>query len=281
MLYYPPFGENGEERQMSWIGAGIGAFLGAQRGGVLGGVIGAVLGNWVEGKARKMMGAPEQARRPGDGASSSGGASGGEITTLGALSAMLAKLAKADGRITEDEVRYCEKVFDRIGLHGEKREYCIRVFRAAKGDSHTIYDYAASFAATQPSGDIREIVYGVLWDLACADGDVSQVELEILRRIVDPLRLSGSIFAWECERRGVQGTRADGHAAPPDPYEVLGCPRNASDEDVKRAYRDKAKQLHPDALRAQGLSDELIAKANDQMARVNAAWSAIRQERRI
>ena len=60
---------------------------------------------------------------------------------------------------------------------------------------------------------------------------------------------------------------------------MLGCSRNASDEEVKRAYREKAKQLHPDALRAQGLSDELLAKANDQMARVNAAWTSIKQER--
>ena len=61
----------------------------------------------------------------------------------------------------------------------------------------------------------------------------------------------------------------------------MGCTRGASDEDVKSAYREKAKQLHPDVLRAQGLSEELIAKANDQMARVNAAWAEIKRERGI
>ena len=81
---------------MSWIGAGIGALFGAQRGGILGGVVGAVIGNWVEGKAREMMGSS---------ASGQSSASGGELATLAALAAMLSKLAKADGRITEDEVR--------------------------------------------------------------------------------------------------------------------------------------------------------------------------------
>ena len=66
---------------------------------------------------------------------------------------------------------------------------------------------------------------------------------------------------------------------PDSPYEVLGCPPNASDEEVCRAYREKAKQYHPDTLRAQGLPDGIIASANDRMARVNAAWSVIRQER--
>ena len=68
---------------------------------------------------------------------------------------------------------------------------------------------------------------------------------------------------------------------PSDPYEVLGCQPGASDDEVSRAYREKAKRLHPDTLRAQGLPDEIIAAANEQMSRVNAAWSAIRRQRRL
>ena len=256
---------------MSWIGAGIGALFGAQRGGILGGVVGAVIGNWVEGKAREMMGSS---------ASGQSSASGGELATLAALAAMLSKLAKADGRITEDEVRYCERVFDRLGLRGEKREYCIRVFRTAKNDAYSIYDYAASFASAQPSVNIREIVYDILWDLAGADGAVSPEEIGILRQITASLRINSSLFAWECARHGVPDGGPDS-CTEADPYEVLGCSRTMSDDEVKRAYREKAKQLHPDTLRAQGLSDELISRANEQMARVNAAWSAIKRERRL
>ena len=124
---------------MSWIGAGIGALFGAQRG-VLGSVIGAVIGNWVEEKVKGL-------KKSGSAQGREQSANRDELATLGALAAMLSKLAKADGRITEDEVRYCEQVFDRLGLRGEKREYCIRVFRAAKNDGHSIYDYAASFAS--------------------------------------------------------------------------------------------------------------------------------------
>ena len=256
---------------MSWIGAGIGALFGAQRGGVLGSIVGAVVGNWVEEKVKGLKGAPKAGRPSADRE---------ELATLAALAAMLSKLAKADGRISEDEVRYCEQVFDRLGLRGEKREYCIRVFRAAKSDAYSIYDYAASFASAQPSVNIREIVYDILWDLACADGVASPEERCILRQITSALRISASLFDWQCRHHGVSDGDT-GHSGPADPYEVMGCTRGASDEDVKSAYREKAKQLHPDVLRAQGLSEELIAKANDQMARVNAAWAEIRRERGI
>ena len=62
---------------------------------------------------------------------------------------------------------------------------------------------------------------------------------------------------------------------------MIGCSRSSSDDEVRRAYREKAKHLHPDALRAQGLSDELLSRANDQMARINAAWATIRKERNL
>ena len=255
---------------MSWLGAGLGAFLGAQRGGLLGGIIGAVAGSWLEGKAREFIGGQKGGEA----------ASGDELATLAALSAMLSKMAKADGRVSEDEVRYCEGVFDRLGLQGEKREYCIRVFRAAKNDAHTLYDYAASFASAQPNTRIREVVYGILWDLACADGVVSAEEQYLLRTVVSPLRIDPSLYVWERGRRGLADD-VDEEPRGEDPYSVIGCPRTASDDAVKRAYREKAKQLHPDALRAQGLSDELLSRANAQMARINAAWAEIKKARNL
>ena len=68
---------------------------------------------------------------------------------------------------------------------------------------------------------------------------------------------------------------------PSNPYEVLGCRPEATNDEVCRAYREKAKRLHPDTLRAQGLPDEIIVAANEQMSRVNAAWNAVKRERHL
>lgn len=66
-----------------------------------------------------------------------------------------------------------------------------------------------------------------------------------------------------------------------DPYAIIGCRRDASDDELRDAYHEKAKNLHPDVLRAKGLSEELIALASAQMSRINEAWTRIKIERRI
>ena len=66
-----------------------------------------------------------------------------------------------------------------------------------------------------------------------------------------------------------------------DAYRTLGVKPSASDDEGKRAYREKAKSCHPDVLRSQGASDRKVAEATEKMAKVNAAWTAISKERNI
>ena len=55
-----------------------------------------------------------------------------------------------------------------------------------------------------------------------------------------------------------------------DPYEVLGVDRNASDDEIKRAYRRLARQYHPDA----NPDDPVAAK---KMQEINAAYDQIKK----
>ena len=294
---------------MGWFATGFGFIIGNAIGGPLGGVLGAVLANYLtkdEGEQENPYARPGNGKRkvppnanqrkrqaPKDEAAR-------EMLFLGAAAAILAKLAKADGHITENEIASAEAAFARLGITGEKRDFCIGVFRQAKDDEHTVYEYADAFADAQPDDDIRVVFYDLLWDLAAADGILHREEKTILRFLPRHLRINPALYYAQYARRaadagssGREGGQSGGQSnsgrrrsAPrraPDElaeaYAILGCAPTATDDELKKAYREKAKKLHPDEMMARGLPPELVQKANDEMARVNAAYDRIRKSR--
>ena len=261
---------------MSWLGGVVGYALGS-RFGALGAVIGTVLGSGVADLLAAKAKEAEAKRRMGaNAASRHGSPAEREVVFLTAVGAMLAKLSKADGHVDATEIEAGEHAFVRLGLTPENREVCINAFHAAKTDPHSIFDYAEAFASVARAVAIREMMYDILWDVACADGVVSVEERRILEMIVTPLRIRPSLFSEQRSRR-MRTSRPAPSA--PDPYAVLGCSASATNEELRRAYRAQAKKYHPDLLRAQGLPDEMIARANEQMARINAAWDEIKRVR--
>ena len=147
-----------------------------------------------------------------------------------------------------------------------------------KNDEHTIYEYAEEFAAVVDSVDVRELLYELLWDLAGADGVVGPEERAILQRIPHALHIRAAWYSFFAARQGGAPSSRDSLA---DAYAVLGAQPADDADELKRKYRELAKRNHPDALRAQGLPEEMIGKATERMSRINEAWSAIRSARGI
>ena len=276
--------------ELGWIGGAIGFFVGS-RFGALAGILGAVIGNKIgdivgngidglDGERTRSQRARSNTR--GRVESRAGFHREREIVFLTAVGAMLAKLAKADGHVDESEIRAAEQAFVRLGLTPGNRAICIRAFRAAKADPHSIFDYAESFSSVARGVVIRELMYDILWDVACADGEVSEGELRILEMIVVQLRIRPSIFVEQRYRRlGGRRYARRSDRREPSPYDILGCNENATDDELRRAYRAQAKKHHPDLLRAQGLPEEMVARSTEQMARINVAWEEIKRSRHL
>ena len=251
---------------MGWNGAIIGGCIGSWLGKLPGIVIGGLIGHFIEefGKSGK------SAQKSPD------------VVFCASAAAMLAKMAKADGRISKVEISAVETAFARLGFSRAVRNYAIDVFRKAKDDSHSIYEYARDFASVVGNEDVRVIFYEMLWDIACADGDLSQSEKNILEKITPHLKISPEWFGVFYRERFYSGSNEHTSSARndlDDAYSQLGVSPSASDDEVKKAYRSLAKRYHPDTLKAQGLPDEMVARANERMSKINAAWNAVKKER--
>jgi DnaJ like chaperone protein len=210
------------------------------------------------------------------------------------LSAMIAKLAKADGRIEASEIQAAEKAFDRLGFIDIQKQLCILAFRNALNESYSIDYYASEMVGLGFSLEMRMVAYEILWEIACADGVLAAEEKIILEGMEKWLILTSGTFRHFFRQRVRQSNdewdydnyqrRRDSRSQQnplANEYEELGCNDFATDEELRNAYRNLAKKLHPDVLRAQGMPESLMGKANERMARINVAWDKISKARGI
>lgn len=110
------------------------------------------------------------------------------------LFSMLVKMAKADGRVVEKEVKMAEKVFDRFDFAARHRDFCVKVFNSAKDNNRGILWYARMFRLLADDNQCM-IVYELLWDVACADGILHPRQKKLLQEICPLLLYAESYFS--------------------------------------------------------------------------------------
>ena len=180
-----------------------------------------------------------------------------------------AKMAKADGVVTKDEVHAFKQVFH---VPPEEMKNVGRVFNQARQDSRGFEPYAKQIGRMfKHNPAVLEELLDGLFHIAKADGTVTNAELTFLQQVAETFGLDQA--AWERIRANNLGV--EGH----DPYELLGVDRDASDQDVKSTYRKLVRENHPDRLVSQGMPQEFIDMANEKLATINNAYEEIRKQR--
>lgn len=182
-----------------------------------------------------------------------------------AVIALSAKMAKADGLVTRDEVTAFREVFH---IAPEDEAGAARVFNLARQDVAGFEVYASRIAAMFEAGSdtVIDLVEG-LFHIALADGTYHPAEAAFLERVAEILGVPQARFA-ALRARFVPD-------AAPDPYAVLGVPPGAPIEEVRKAWRRLARECHPDAAAARGVPPEAVKIAERRMQDINAAWEEI------
>ena len=192
-----------------------------------------------------------------------------QITFTVGVIALSAKMAKADGTVTRDEVEAFKKVF-RVP-EGEMKNVG-RIFNQAKQDTAGYEAYAEQLGQlfrSQPAVLVQ--LLDVLFVIALADHIMHPAELKFLQNTASIFGFSKDEFASIKERH--IGSDAS------DPYTIMGVDRGASDKEVKSAYRKLIKEHHPDKLIAQGVPKEFIDVATAKLAAINGAYDQIEKSR--
>jgi DnaJ like chaperone protein len=262
---------------LSLWGKIIGGVAGFVTGGPLGAVMGAALGHAADQGGGRVAGGlfgRPSAREAADLA-----AMLGSKEQLFAISVVVlaAKLAKCDGPVKREEIDAFKRLFR---IPPESLREIGMLFDQARDSSDDYRSFARRLGeAFQDNKGMLEDVLAALFQIARADGPLTKAEVTYLQNVQLGFGLEAP--AWERARDGRTQQQAAPTSTGPDPYAVLGVPRDASDEAVRQAWRRLMRENHPDSLAARGVPAEFVRRATEKVAEINAAWDRVKRERKL
>ena len=258
---------------MSWWGLLLGGTFGFLLGGPIGALLGAAAGKLV-GNA---VGNVEIADVTGEGVERV------QLAFFAAVFGVMGHVAKADGRVSPEEIRLANQVMDQLGLDAGQREAARALFNAGRER-----DFALDAVLAQFRGECGRAVNLVRMFLeiqiqaAAADGTVHAEEGRVLLHVAARLGLSRADYA-ELERLITAGVHAravqDAGMPLEDAYATLGVSPDTPEAEIKRHYRRLMSRHHPDKLASQGLPEEMMRAATERTQQIKAAWDAVRRSR--
>ncbi|MEM1287786.1 MAG: DnaJ family molecular chaperone [Pseudomonadota bacterium] len=182
-----------------------------------------------------------------------------------AMIGLSAKMAKADGVVTSDEI---DAFRDLVDFPPSEASNVARLYNLAKQDVAGFDAYARKISGLFPGEDaILEDILDGLFHIAMADGVLHNRESAYLETVANEFGFDDVEYRRIRARHVFEGDL--------DPYAVLGVDPKSSFEDIRKTYRKLVAENHPDRLVARGVPQEFIKIASDRLAAINAAFDQI------
>lgn len=241
---------------MSIWGKIVGGAAGFAMGGPLGALLGLAAGHVYD--EHKQNGEQADPRVPRD----------RQAAFILGVIALAAKMAKADGKVTLDEIRAFRDIVRAPAGEMKNIEW---VFDMARQSSAGFESYARQLGRMfRDSPQLLEDLLDGLFHIARSDRQFHAEEDSYLRKVAE-------LFGFDAD--AYERIRARNLPGEASPYTVLGVAAEATNEEIKAAYRRLVKAHHPDAMIARGVPEEFIAIATTQLAAINAAYERIEKLR--
>ena len=235
---------------MSIWGSLIGGFVGFTFAGPIGALIGSMVGGRISSARRsgfQQNFAPPQ-----------------QIFAI-ALIILTAKLAKADGHVSKEELI---AIKNKLKIPEHEMDQVGKIFNKAKEDSLGYEPYAQQIAQIYRNNPaVLDEVINTLFYIAEADGNVSDSEVAMIKNIAKIFGLNSNQF------EGIKESRKGSDKL--NPYVVLGCDPNDDFATIRKKYLLLSKEHHPDVLVNKGVPKEVIEESKKKMRAINSAFDKI------
>ncbi len=275
---------------MGWLGTALGGTFGLLVGGPVGAVVGAVVGRGIDRTAARVQGYAHT------------GVDRARLKELffETTFTVMGHLAKADGRVSETEIAFAKSVMDRMGLSQGMRNAAILFFNQGKAPAYDLTEALEALHRAVPgTSPLLHLLLEIEIAAAYADGEPNAAEREVLEHICRTLKISRASYRRlenliQIQHRlfaamgaaggpwgsaGTRGAERSPASTLAGAYAVLGVEPQASDEEVKRAYRRLINRHHPDKLASRGLPEEALKMASQKTQEIIRAYETVTRAR--
>ena len=196
-------------------------------------------------------------------------------------------IAKSDGRVSEREIQVAKMVMDQMGLVASSKQKAIDAFTRGKQPDFNLNKALQSLKKACHYPHLLNLFIDMQVRAAYAEGHLNEAKRSLLQQIAHGLGLPPIDFvAHEAAMRGETGNKSyeEAYRTPGartvwdanKAYTILGISPDASDEEVKRAYRKLMSQNHPDKLMAKGLPQDMLKVATEKTQQIQKAYEQIK-----
>lgn len=216
-----------------------------------------------------------------------------------ALFSAMGHIAKADGQVTDAEIKMATATMNQMGLEGDTRREAQQAFREGKSADFPLKDILDEFRSScHGRRDILQVFLEILIQSAFVDGNLDSREQAVLEQVAMHLGFKQNdllylISMFEAEvrfrqaggrqHRGQQSHRKTANYSSTqslqDAYKILGMQKSDDDKSIKKAYRKLMSEHHPDKLVSKGLPKQAMEIAKAKAQDIQAAYEMVKQNR--